>query len=115
MDGIVCDMCGKELLTDEDTRYVVKIQVYAAYDPMELTADDVARDRSNELAELLRQLESMNADELEDQVARCFEFDLCPACQKKYLAEPLPGVKPPPRTPKEPPPVDGGRDSLNQT
>lgn len=110
MDGITCDVCGKELLVDEDTRYVVKIQVYAAYDPMELTADEVARDRSQELAELLRQLEEMDAEELQDQVARCFQFDLCPACQKRYLAEPLPGVKP--RPVRAVPPEEPGRDSL---
>ena len=40
MEGITCDRCGKSLLIDESVRYEVKIVVQAAYDPMELTAED---------------------------------------------------------------------------
>jgi hypothetical protein len=90
MDGITCDMCDKTLLVDEDARYIVKIQIYAAYDPMELTADDIRKDRSDEMARLLRRVADMDATELEDGVYRAFQFDLCPACQKAYLAQPLP-------------------------
>ena len=42
MEGFTCDMCGKVLLAEEDSRYIVKVQVYAAYDPMELTAVSVS-------------------------------------------------------------------------
>lgn len=117
MDGITCDMCGKELLTDEDTRYIVKIQVYAAYDPMELTAEDVAADRSEELALLLRRVAEMDAEELQDQVARCFQFDLCPGCQRKYLAAPLPGCRVSTGPAADDPgggPSDLGQDSVTQ-
>ena len=37
MQHFSCDLCGKELLPDVDRRYVVKIEVYAAHDPHELT------------------------------------------------------------------------------
>ena len=91
MDGMSCDLCDKVLLADEDTRYIVGIQVYAAYDTMELTADDLREDLSAEMARLLRRVADMDASELEDQVYKSFRFDLCPACQKVYLADPLGG------------------------
>lgn len=89
MAGFCCDLCGKPLLVDSDVRYVVKIEVFAAYDPMELTVEDLKRDRMKEIRELIRRLSEMEAQELEDQVYKSFTFDLCPECQKKYLKDPL--------------------------
>lgn len=94
MDDLYCDMCGKELLADEDTRYILKIEVYAAYDPMELTEEDVAEDKSEEMEELLKRVAAMDARELQDEVYQKFRFDLCPACRKKYVSKPLPGAAP---------------------
>ena len=91
VDGLYCDMCGKELLADEDTRYILKIEIYAAYDPMELTAEDVAEDKSDEMEKLLKRVAAMDARELQDQVYQRFRFHLCPACRKTYAAKPLPG------------------------
>jgi len=90
MDGFTCDMCGKVLLADEDTRYIARIEVFAAYDPMEIAPGDVQTDRSDEIAQLLEQLREADPQELQDQVYKSFQFDLCPTCQKKYLADPLP-------------------------
>jgi len=84
-----CDMCGKPLLADEDTRYVVKVEVYAAYDPMEITDADLAEDKSEEVQELLEQMADMDAEQLEDQVHKTFRFDLCLACQARYVEDPL--------------------------
>ncbi|HET6442363.1 MAG TPA: hypothetical protein VM219_07145 [Phycisphaerae bacterium] len=84
-----CDMCGKPLLADEDTRYVVKIEVHAAYDPMEITDEDLAKDQNGEIQDLLDQMADMDAEKLEEQVYKSFRFDLCPSCQAKYLQDPL--------------------------
>jgi len=89
VDSVTCDMCGKMLLEDEDTRYIVRIEVFAAYDTMELTTDQLGRDPSEEMARLLDLMERMDPQELEDQVYKAFRFDLCPACQRKYLKAPL--------------------------
>jgi len=83
-------MCGKPLLVDSDVRYVVRIEVFAAYDPMELTAEDLRRDHMEEIRKLARDLSRAEPQELEDQVYKSFLFDLCPACQKEYLKSPLP-------------------------
>ncbi len=84
-----CDLCGKELLVEEDLRYVAKIEVYAAYDPLEITEEDLDEDHMEEIGELIKQMEDMDETELEDQVHKSFRFDLCPECHKKFLKDPL--------------------------
>lgn len=89
MDGLSCDKCGKALLLEEDVRYEVRIDVRAAYDPLELTSEDLARDRTAEIRELAASLARLSAADAQDQVHRALRFDLCPACQKTYLESPL--------------------------
>jgi len=82
-------MCGKGLLVDEDVRYIVKIEVYAAYDPLELTEEDLEGDHLAEMSAIFEQTEGKDAEELEEEVYKSFRFDLCMECQKKYLQDPL--------------------------
>ena len=89
MIHLTCDLCGKTLLLDEDTRYTVKIEVFAAYDPLELTADDLKEDRRKELRELVERMKKMDPEEVQDGVYRRFEFQLCRACQRTYIKDPL--------------------------
>ncbi len=89
MDGISCDGCGEGLLLGSDVRYLVKIEVYAAYDPLELTRNDLARDSSGEMAGLLERMAQEDPRRLEDQVYKKFQFDLCPRCHERYLRDPL--------------------------
>ena len=91
MDGLVCDVCGGNLLVDSDTRYVVKIEGFAAYDPLELTRQDLKRDFEAEMKSLLDRLSRVGADEAQDEVHRTFQFDLCPECWRRYLKDPLGG------------------------
>ena len=86
---LACDRCGKTLLLDEDVRYKARIEVYAAYDPMELTTDDLTADHEAEMRRLLRRLESQDPEAVQDTVYRKMEFDLCPACQAAFLSNPL--------------------------
>jgi len=89
MIHFTCDLCGKTLLADEDARYVVRIEVYAAADPMEIADADLQEDHAEEMKHLIEQMKGLSAEEAEDQVCRKFRFDLCPACQAKYLEDPL--------------------------
>ena len=93
-----CDMCGKPLLVDEDTRYVVRVEVFAAYDPLELTEEDIEADHLEEISHLIEKMERMDPEELEDDVYKSFRLDLCPACRKKFVEEPL-AVRPGRRIP----------------
>jgi len=89
-EPLTCAMCGKLLLVDEDTRYVVEIAVYAAYDPLEITPEDLAQDHRLKIKRILEGIKGKSAQELEDEVAKLFRFHLCPACQKVYIKNPLP-------------------------
>ncbi len=90
MDGISCDRCGAALLVKSDVRYEVRIEVKAAYDPMELTQEDLQRDFGKEIQRLLQQMQNLTPEQAADQVYRVFKFDLCPPCQKDYLLAPMP-------------------------
>jgi hypothetical protein len=89
MIHFTCDLCGKTLLADEDTRYVVKIEVYAAYDPMEITDDDLQEDRTDEMQSLFEELDSLDPEDAEAGVFKTFRYDLCPECHAAYLKDPL--------------------------
>lgn len=104
---LACDRCGKTLLLDENVRYKVRIEVYAAYDPMEISADDLARDHQEEIRRLLEKAEDMSPEEAQDSVYRQMEFDICPRCQRKYLRDPL-GVE------ADTTPPQGGQSSLDK-
>lgn len=90
MDGISCDRCGKGLLIDEDVRYLVRIEVKAAYDPLELTREDLDKDLRGEMKRLMEEAKKKPKGELENEVYKSFAFDLCPPCQRAYLKSPLP-------------------------
>lgn len=89
MDHLVCDLCGGPLLAQEDVRYEVKVEVKSAYDPLELTREDVEQDHRREIAALLERLKKMDPKAVEAQVYSSFEFDLCMKCQRRYVQDPL--------------------------
>jgi hypothetical protein len=81
-----CDLCGKDLLLGSDARYVVKMEVYAAHDPAEVTEDDLDADHLEEIGQLL----SEECPDAEPSPAfKKLRYDLCPSCHKRFLADPL--------------------------
>lgn len=90
MHGLSCDRCGKSLLVDEEVRYLARVEVVAAYDPPEITRQDLERDFDAEIRRLVRAMESRDPKELEEEVAAVRRFDLCPPCRAAFLGE-LPG------------------------
>lgn len=88
-DGIACDRCGKSLLVTEDVRYRMKIEIVAAYDPLEITRADLARDLDAEIRAAIEGLSERDAASLERDVHWRAEFDLCLSCQRAIVANPL--------------------------
>ena len=88
MDRLTCDRCGNGLLLDAPVRYEVNIEVASAYDPLELTREDLAK-AEEELKALIESLKDYSAERAQDEVHRAFRFDLCATCQKAFLANPL--------------------------
>ncbi len=84
-----CDRCGQPL-AQKELRYIAKIQVFAAYDPLEITFEDLNHDHSREIDAILKQCAGLTEEQLMRDVYVELEFDLCRACQKAYLADPMP-------------------------
>ena len=89
MQGIVCDRCGGELLIESDVRYVLDIEVRAAYDPMEISSSDLERDFDKEYRKAIEAASAQSADELQKQVYFQGRYDLCPPCQRELLSDRL--------------------------
>ena len=84
----ICDRCGRPLEQGQ-LRYIARIEVLAAADPLEITLDDLLRDSRREMDALLEQCEHLTEEQLMRDVYVKFEFDLCRSCQKSYVTDPL--------------------------
>jgi hypothetical protein len=82
-----CDMCKREIEPDEDLRYAVKIEIYAAFDPLAVDEDD--RDHLQEIQDILERLEDAESEEIGDDVYQQLRFDLCAECRKRFLKNPF--------------------------
>jgi hypothetical protein len=83
-----CDICGKDL-PDGAARHVVKMEAFAATDPAQLTDDDLNADHIDEMARLLSELEDGEREPELLPACQKMRFDLCPACYRKVLKDPL--------------------------
>ena len=89
MDRLTCDRCGNGLLLDAPVRYEVRIEVKSAYDPLELTDEDLAK-AGDEMRKAAEALKNVSPEDAMDEVYKEFRFDLCRTCQKTYIKSPLP-------------------------
>jgi len=88
MQRVTCEACGRAI--PKHAHYVVRIDVFADPEMPETTSEELAEmDFDRAFAELIEQMKSMTTDELQDQVHRRFEYRICPACQRKFLVNPL--------------------------
>ncbi len=87
---VTCDLCGKELRPGEEQCYVVKIEVFAAHDPAEITEADLDEDHMEAVSQLLRDMEdNLDDTELVEPASHSCRYDLCRECRKKFLRDPL--------------------------
>jgi hypothetical protein len=73
------------------TRYVVKMEAFAATDPAELTDTDLDSDHVEEMAQMLSEMEEAGTEDGPElpPARKTMRFDLCPCCYRKFLADPL--------------------------
>ena len=70
--------------------YVVRIDVFAEPSMPPLDLEDLEElDPATTMAELIEQMKKMDPEELQDQVHRRFEYNICGDCQKQFLTNPL--------------------------
>ena len=85
-----CDLCGRDLDAKADLRYVVKMEVYAAFDPAVNDEDEEDdRDHLQEIQDILERLELDGDEQVGEDVYQQLRFDLCPECRKRFLKNPL--------------------------
>ncbi len=83
-----CDICHRRIESDE-LRFIVRIEAYAALDPLEEGADADDRDHLLEIHETLEQLDPTEEPLLGEGDRQELCFDLCPECHRKYTKDPL--------------------------
>ena len=85
-----CDRCGKKMGPNDQQRFIVRMEVYAAAGHVDLDAY-AAKDHQKELGEVLKKLATADPNEIEDQTYRLLRFDLCDPCRRAVLKNPLGG------------------------
>ena len=83
-----CDKCGRQMAPNDAQRYIVKMEIFAAAEHVDLDLDAAEPDRSA-LAEVIESLKKSNPDEIEDRTYRAFRFDVCDTCRRILLNRPL--------------------------
>jgi hypothetical protein len=70
---------------------VVRVDIFAdpTPEPIDTAAPPGAPGHVPTVDEVLAEMETMTIDQLQDQVARRFEYVICPVCQKLMLKNPL--------------------------
>jgi hypothetical protein len=85
---VLCDLCDRRLLAHAS--YVVRIDVYADPSTPAMSTEELEEtDFDETLDQLMDEMKGMTADDLQDGVHRRFEYRICPACQRRFLANPL--------------------------
>lgn len=82
-----CDCCKRPINRD-DLRYVVRLEVYAALEPLEDEPDD-DRDHLQEIQDILESLADTDESELDDHVYHGVRYDLCSECRQRFVKNPL--------------------------
>lgn len=83
-----CDGCGASM-RPADLRYTVTIDIRAAYDTLEVSLVDLVRNHRQEILDLIARMEKADVQQVEEQIYKQFRLDLCPACQRNYITDPL--------------------------
>lgn len=84
-----CDCCKRTINSSDELRYIVRLEVYAALDPIEDEADD-DRDHLQEIQAVLERLDDPDEAAVSHEVYHQQRFDLCSECRQRFVKDPLP-------------------------
>ncbi|MGI9456649.1 MAG: hypothetical protein ACR2NU_08810, partial [Aeoliella sp.] len=88
MIHFTCDCCKRLIDLDEEVRFVVRMEVFAAADAGDADAED-DRDYLQEIEEMLSRADESDDKSLSDDVYQQARFDLCSDCRHKFVRDPL--------------------------
>jgi len=69
--------------------FVAKIEVAPAFDPEQITEEDLDADHLEFIADLIATSGPSTAEDFSEVAPRKFQFELCPTCSRNYLQAPL--------------------------
>jgi hypothetical protein len=84
-----CDRCKRPLDADTELRYEVRLEVRAVMDCDGARRPDEDRDHLLDLQEILARQEDLEDDQMGEDVYQRESYDLCPACYRKFMKNPL--------------------------
>ena len=84
-----CDRCKRPIDTDDELRYVVRLEVHAAMEPLEVDAVEDDRDHLLEVQEILERLEDVDSEALGDELYQRCRYDLCSDCYREFMKNPV--------------------------
>ena len=88
MIHVICDYCKRTIDLEEEVRYVVRMEIFAAVDAGDPEGED-DRDYLQEIEDILNRDEAGSESVLSDDVYQQARFDLCEDCRKKFVRDPL--------------------------
>lgn len=77
--------------------FVARIEVAPAFDPEQVTEEDLDVDHLEMIADLIAATGTTGDDDFDESAPRRLQFELCPACSQKFLQAPLGPARPSPR------------------
>ena len=80
-----CDLCGRPVAEE---RFVVRMEIYPAFDPGEIDEADLDTDHLNDIAHLINEMET-KGESPEDVDSKQVRFDLCSSCPQQFVKDPL--------------------------
>ena len=84
-----CDRCKRIIKTEEELRYVVKLEVQAAMEPLEVDEFEDDRDHLLEVQEILERLEDAESEAISDELYQRCRYDLCSECYRDFIKNPV--------------------------
>ena len=84
-----CDRCRKPIDPEEDLRYVVKVEIQLAMEPVDAEELDDERDHLLEIQEILERLDDEENGLVGEEIYERRTFDLCADCYRKYRRSPV--------------------------
>ena len=88
MIHFTCDCCKRPIDTEDDFRYIVRLEVYASLDPADQELDG-DRDHLQEVQDILEELSDTESVQISGDVYHQNRFDLCSECRKRFIKNPL--------------------------
>jgi hypothetical protein len=84
-----CDRCKRVIDSEQELRYVVRMEIEAVMDPIHEHETNDDRDHLMEIDEILERVDAIDSEAIADEVYHKRRYDLCPQCYRKFGANPL--------------------------